>query len=91
MPKSEQRCPRCGGLMVRGSLRTRGAHDDRVRVVFVVPGVKTSWNPVEAFRQGLSDELEDKTFDLSEMGGYLCQTCGHIDLYAWTSDEPSDL
>ncbi len=75
---------------MRGHLRIHGTFDGTARLSFIVPGVKTSSNPLKAFRQGLADEREDRVFDLSAMGGVLCETCGHIDLYAWMDDEPGD-
>ena len=91
MGKPEHRCLRCQGEMVRGAVRTKGKFDARIRVEFVVPGVQTSRNPFAAFKQGLSDEPDDQTIDLKEMPAYLCQTCGHLEFYAWIADEAGEL
>jgi len=69
----------------------RGGYEARMRAEFVVPGVPTSWNPIEAFKQGLSDQTGDEVIDLGEMGGLLCRTCGRIEFHAWFADGPSEL
>lgn len=91
MKKAEVHCLRCGGAMVRGIFRIRGTYEARVRAEFIVPGVPTSPNPIEAFRQGLSDEPGDEVIQLEDMGGLLCRTCGHIEFHAWIADETGEV
>jgi hypothetical protein len=91
MKKVEDHCLRCGGTMVRGVFRIRGGYEAIVRAEFVVPGVPTSPNPIEAFRQGLSGEVDDEVIELKEMGGLLCRACGHIEFHAWFADGAGEL
>lgn len=91
MKKGEVHCLRCRGSMVRGIFRIRGTYEPRVRAEFVVPGVPTSVNPIEAFRQGLSGEQGDEVIELKEIGGFLCRTCGHLEFHAWFADGPDDV
>jgi hypothetical protein len=86
MAKAEDHCLRCGGTMVRGTFRIRGTYEARVRAEFVVPGVPTSRNPIEAFKQGLSEEPGDEVIEVEEIGGLLCRACGHIEFHAWFAD-----
>jgi hypothetical protein len=46
---------------------------------FVVAGIPTSWNPVQAFTQGLSREPQDRTYRVL---GFRCSDCGYLELYA---------
>lgn len=91
MGKAEHHCLRCGGAMARGALRIRDPHHAPVNAAFVIPGVPTSWNPIAAFKQGLSNELGDEVIRLREIAGYLCRTCGHLELHAWIEDDSDDL
>ncbi len=90
MGKAEHRCLRCQGLMIRGAVRVRGSYDAHARIEFVQPGAKTSWNPIEAFKQGISGEPEDQVYDLNGMAAFLCQTCGHLELFAWVDEGERD-
>jgi hypothetical protein len=47
-------------------------------VLFVVPGTTTSFNPVEAFRQGTAGEPSDRRYQLV---GVRCSSCGFVELY----------
>jgi len=49
------------------------------QVVFVVSGTPTSWNPIEAFGQGISDEPADRRYRLT---GTRCSRCGVVEFYA---------
>lgn len=91
MGKAEHHCLRCGGVTVRGIFRIRGTYEARERAEFVVPGVPTSRNPIEAFRQGLSDEPGDEVIELKGIGGLLCRSCGYIEFHAWFDDGPEEL
>lgn len=91
MSNPKQTCSRCGGVTVRGRMRTVVAGMAGGQVEFVIPGTRTSWNPVTAFRQGLAQEPADEVFSLGAMGGFLCRSCGHLDLYAWIDEGPDDL
>jgi hypothetical protein len=53
-----------------------------VRVGFVVPGTKTSSNPLKAFVQGLEGEPYDRIHDLSEVTSIRCKNCGFLEFYA---------
>lgn len=46
---------------------------------FIAIGTPTSANPLEAFRQGLSDEPADRRYGIS---GFRCTGCGFLELYA---------
>jgi hypothetical protein len=77
-------CPRCNGAMERGFTTAAGlVGGDRVetreaQILFVVPGMTTSSNPVEAFKQGLHDEAGDRYYPLV---GTRCSSCGLIEFY----------
>ena len=53
-----------------------GVHE--AKVVFVAPGIKTSLNPITAFKQGLGDEPSDKEFAIE---AFRCEQCGRIEFY----------
>ena len=46
---------------------------------FVQAGVPTSWNPIEAFRQGMAGEPADERFPVT---AWRCPRCGLLELYA---------
>jgi hypothetical protein len=52
---------------------------DRPRLVFVVPGNQTSWNPLKAFKQGLEGDRANEAYLLR---GYRCPACGTVELIA---------
>jgi hypothetical protein len=52
---------------------------DTPRLLFVVPGERTSANPVKAFQQGLHGERDSKAYLLR---GYRCPGCGVVELSA---------
>ena len=70
-------CPKCGGSMEPGVASSLGARP--AQVVFIVAGSPTSRNPIEAFKQGTSDEPTDRQFRLS---GARCSRCGVVEFYA---------
>ncbi len=49
------------------------------KLVFVVPGKHTSWNPIKAFQQGLQGERANEAYLLR---GYRCPGCGTVELVA---------
>jgi hypothetical protein len=69
--------------MERGVVRHNGSPlmTGNVRVEFVIPGTKTSLNPLKAFQQGLADEPSDRTYDFSRLSEHLCPKCGHLDFF----------
>jgi hypothetical protein len=83
-----KRCPSCGGAYEQGALRARPATvlteaREASRVVsdffFVRPGVPTSGNPVEAFRQGLREEPGEQLIPVVALR---CAECGRVELFA---------
>jgi hypothetical protein len=84
MSKSDPCCPKCGGALERGSLgigKVPPGMDDAI-LQSSIPGIKTSWNPVKAFAQGLSDEPGDRIYPLAELSCVRCQGCAYLELYA---------
>jgi len=81
----ESLCPKCGGTMEAGVATARGLMfvdtKDEPRLQFVLPGVPTSMNPIEAFKQGLRDEQNDRVFWIE---GLRCRECGFLELFAKT-------
>ena len=78
----DKRCARCAVALEGGSLRGRATQTswDLVEVfAFVRPGTATSWNPIEAIRQGMAGEPTDETFPVSV---WRCPQCGLLELYA---------
>jgi hypothetical protein len=78
----DKRCARCGVALEAGSLRARATPTswDLVEVLsFVRPGAATSWNPLEAIRQGMAGEPAGETFPVSL---WRCPQCGLLELYA---------
>jgi hypothetical protein len=53
--------------------------DDKARLIFVVAGVPTSLNPMNAFFQGLSDVASNRPYHIR---GTRCMKCGFLELYA---------
>lgn len=51
------------------------------RLVFVVPRQATSWNPIEAFQQGLRNEPANEAYLLR---GMRCPKCGLVE---WVATE----
>ena len=70
-------CGKCGGRMEQGSLQISGAAGE-----FLIPGTKTSINPITAFQQGMSGEPGDRVFPWSTILGYRCSQCGYLEMYA---------
>ena len=52
---------------------------DNPGLVFVVPGEKTSGNPIKAFTQGLEGQRANAAYQLR---GYRCPACGSVELIA---------
>ncbi len=77
-------CPKCNGAMERGFATALGligpgtSEKQRPRLPLVVAGTPTSHSPVEAFKQGLSDERPDRAH---EIVGARCSQCGFLELY----------
>jgi hypothetical protein len=46
---------------------------------FTLAGTPTSWNPIEAFKQGLADEPEDRNMPVVI---WRCPKCGMLELAA---------
>jgi hypothetical protein len=78
------KCAKCGGDLHPGVTTALGLiggaidpHNES-RLVFVQKGDPTSWNPLNAFAQGLKDE-GDKAFRLSASR---CSSCGAVEFCA---------
>jgi len=82
-------CSKCGGAMSWGEIRYAGSPlMAGNRLEFVIPGTRTSMNPLKAFNQGLSDEPSDQIHDFSKLAGCLCSTCGFLEFYLDPSKRP---
>lgn len=80
--RSERGCPSCGAEMEPGfanAIGLTGPTRMEPRIVFIVPGSKTSLNPVRALQQGLGDEPQDNAYALR---GWRCVKCGRVELVA---------
>ena len=53
-----------------------------IKPEFVIPGTKTSANPIAVFAQGLREETSEKVFPLSKIIGIRCVECGYLELFA---------
>jgi hypothetical protein len=86
-------CPKCRGAMERGHTKAYRYFGDTAigaelqSLKFVVAGVPTSWNPVEAFTQGLSREPQDRTHCVL---GFRCSDCGYLEMYANNDPDECD-
>ena len=78
-------CGKCGGPLQAGVTSAIGLVGEVVRdsphagLMFVVPGQRTSANPITAFQQGLADEPSDRFYQVK---GFRCSNCGALDFYA---------
>jgi hypothetical protein len=78
-------CGKCGGHLESGFTTAIGLiggtkrENQDARLIFVVPGRKTSMNPIQAIQQGLSDEPSDRSYKIT---GSRCSQCGALELYA---------
>jgi DNA-directed RNA polymerase subunit RPC12/RpoP len=82
--EKEVACHRCGGVMENGYATALGLmagdmSSGNPKLVFVVPGVQTSGNPIKAFQQGLQGDQANKAYLLR---GYRCPGCGTVELIA---------
>jgi hypothetical protein len=82
----DRTCGRCGGALEEGYLFpiTHGLvgppqQNPWKDVAFVVPGQRTSANPITAFKQGMSGAAEDRFY---RVRGLRCVGCGALELYA---------
>jgi hypothetical protein len=84
-------CPKCGSPTAPGVATAHGllfgavVPEDTPRLVFVVPGTRTSPNPIKAFAQGLADDPSARAYLLT---GRRCTRCGYVELYADTPTRP---
>lgn len=51
---------------------------------FIRPGKPTSWNPIEAVRQGLAGESSDERIPVT---AWRCPRCGLLELHASKEDD----
>lgn len=78
-------CPKCNGKLqdgvatAYGLVGIAGFPKDKARLIFTLPGTRTSFNPVTAFKQGLSGEPDYETFWIK---GQRCSECGFLELFA---------
>lgn len=88
MPNSDDRdefsCLRCNGPMEEGKLTLSGPFGmhpalREATVVFVAPGIRTSLNPLTAFKQGLEDQPRDQECPIRP---FRCDQCGRIEFYS---------
>jgi hypothetical protein len=78
----ERRCVRCEVALEAGSLRardTRASLDLVSEFSFIQPGTPTSWNPIQAFRQGVAGEPAEQRFPVT---AWRCPQCGLLELSA---------
>jgi hypothetical protein len=73
---TEQLKCRCGEVMDLGYAIAPGFSGN---VIFVVPGERTSANPITAFKQGLEEVPANKAYRLH---GWRCAKCGRVELAA---------
>jgi len=81
-PTSKPRCERCGGPIEEGFATATGLIPTPLsdpRLVFVVPGEKTSPNPLQALQQGLEQAPANRAYLLR---GRRCTECGAVELFA---------
>ena len=83
-PDKEIFCHRCGEVMEDGYATAQGLiggnpPPGEPKLVFVVPGGKTSVNPIKAFQQGLQGDRANEAYMLR---GYRCPSCGTVELIA---------
>jgi hypothetical protein len=80
----DKTCGKCGGRMEAGVTKPdrvylRGASvGSQAGLVFIVPGAKTSMNPITAFKQGLSSEESSRGYRVE---GFRCSSCGFLEMY----------
>lgn len=84
-------CPKCNGRMeagvvTRADTRLRSSLDD-ASTLFVVPGTRTSRNPLKAFVQGLADERTRRVYYVKALR---CSQCGFLELYATEGQRLAD-
>ena len=77
-PTREVRC-RCGEAMMLGYATASGVLVTNVKLVFVVPGERTSANPIKALKQGLQTAPASEAYLLH---GHRCPKCGRVELIA---------
>lgn len=63
-----------------GFLKLTRTIADEGKLIFMIPGSKTSTDLLTAFRQGLEDSPSDQIF--TNLAGYRCRECGLLELYA---------
>jgi hypothetical protein len=82
--QSDVHCYRCGAVMEDGYATALGLIEGNPppggpKLVFVVPGERTSANPIKAFQQGLQGDLANQAYLLR---GKRCPACGLVELVA---------
>jgi hypothetical protein len=78
----DRKCMRCAVALEAGLLRARETPMTLLIIrefLFVRPGTPTSWNPLEAVRQGTAGEPTDETFPVT---AWRCPQCGLVELCA---------
>lgn len=88
---SETVCSFCGGAMELGYAQSRvafgwrvNAHRDDSHLIFIVPGERTSANPMTAFRQGIEEHPSDRKYIIR---GRRCTNCARLEWFA--EEQPS--
>jgi hypothetical protein len=77
----DRKCEKCGVALDQGWLHGREGYstvDLTKEFSFIRPGTPTSWNPFEAFRQGMAEEPQGERLRVS---AWRCPRCGRVELY----------
>lgn len=85
--EKEIHCHRCGEVMQDGYTTALGLiggilPKDDPKLLFVIPGERTSGNPIKALMQGLQGDQTSRAYLLR---GYRCPQCGTVELIALDS------
>ena len=80
-------CGQCGEAMIPGRVTPAGVETDGdPRLSFVVSaGIPTSWNPLEAVRQGMRGDPAFRE-EVCSIRSRVCPRCGRIELFLDTED-----
>ena len=80
-------CGQCGEAMIPGRVTPSGVEPDGdPRLSFVVSaGIPTSWNPIEAVRQGMRGDPAFREV-VCPIRSRVCPGCGRVELFLDTED-----
>ena len=80
-------CGQCGEAMIPGRVTPTGVESDgdpRLSFVFSV-GMPTSWNPIEAVRQGMRGDPAFRE-EVCPIRSRVCPRCGRVEFFLDTDD-----